>query len=139
MQTEHIIKLLAAHEEAILRKGFHSPNAALYLRADGSGWISNNGKPSIKSTYENTHRYQTSFSSLDGIQAAADRMEDDIESTTTPEEIERANFMRMLGQAIDKGKAIGVDVDFLNPLTETMKRLSENIIEHKAIEGENGE
>ncbi len=40
-------------------------------------------------------------------------------------------FMAKLGAVIDDGRALGVDVDFINPLTETMKRLSENVITHK--------
>lgn len=38
------------------------------------------------------------------------------------------NFMGALGKVIDLGRDLGVDVDFINPLTATMKRLSENVI-----------
>lgn len=41
---------------------------------------------------------------------------------------DKAEFARLLANAIDKGRAIGVEVEFLNPLTETMKRLSENAL-----------
>lgn len=41
-------------------------------------------------------------------------------------------FMGQLGKVIDSGRDLGVDVDFLNPLTETMKRLSENIVTYQA-------
>ena len=37
-------------------------------------------------------------------------------------------FMAALGRVIDKGRALDVPVDFLNPLTDAMKRLSANII-----------
>jgi hypothetical protein len=40
-------------------------------------------------------------------------------------------FMRDLGKLIDIGKDSGITVDYLNPLTETMKRLSENIITYQ--------
>lgn len=40
-------------------------------------------------------------------------------------------FMNQLGKVIDFGRDVGVDVDFINPLTETMKRLSENIITYQ--------
>lgn len=41
------------------------------------------------------------------------------------------DFMGHLGRLIDKGRENGIAVDFLNPLLDTMKRLSENIITHK--------
>jgi len=41
---------------------------------------------------------------------------------------DKAEFTRMLADTIDKGRAIGIEVEFLNPLTATMKALSENII-----------
>lgn len=37
-------------------------------------------------------------------------------------------FMSNLGKLIDVGRDYGIEVEFLNPLTETMNRLSENII-----------
>jgi len=40
-------------------------------------------------------------------------------------------FMAKLGAVIDDGRVLGVDVDFINPLVKTMKRLSENVITHK--------
>lgn len=41
------------------------------------------------------------------------------------------DFMGQLGNLIDVGKDLGIQVDYLNPLTETMKRLSENVITHQ--------
>lgn len=40
-------------------------------------------------------------------------------------------FMADLGRLIDDGRSVGIDVEYLNPLTETMKRLSENIITYQ--------
>lgn len=40
-------------------------------------------------------------------------------------------FMAKLGAVIDDGRALGVDVAFINPLTDTMKRLAKNAITHK--------
>lgn len=40
-------------------------------------------------------------------------------------------FMNKLGKLIDIGKDEGVAVDYLNPLLDTMKRLSENVITYK--------
>ena len=40
-------------------------------------------------------------------------------------------FMAKLGAVIDDGRAWGVDVAFINPLTDTMRRLAKNAITHK--------
>lgn len=41
------------------------------------------------------------------------------------------DFMGQLGKVIDSGRELGINVDYLNPLTDTMKRLSENILTHQ--------
>lgn len=41
------------------------------------------------------------------------------------------DFMGHLGKLIDTGRDLGIEVDYLNPLTDTMKRLSENILTHQ--------
>ena len=55
-----------------------------------------------------------------------------IESQKTPDELRKEKFIAQLGRVIDEGKEIGFDVDFMNPLVETMKRLSENVLEFRA-------
>lgn len=49
----------------------------------------------------------------------------------TQAEREHAAFVRQVGRLIDSGRDIGIDVAFLNPLTDMMTRLSENILEDK--------
>jgi hypothetical protein len=44
------------------------------------------------------------------------------------EETKRNQFLSALGGVIDLGKQLGIDVDYVNPLRDTMKRLSENVI-----------
>lgn len=41
------------------------------------------------------------------------------------------HFMGKLGHLIDAGKDEGIDLDYLNPLLDTMKKLSENVITYK--------
>ena len=58
-----------------------------------------------------------------------------LNSIPTKEDRDKADFMRSLANAIDKGKSIGIDVEFLNPLKETMQRISENALTHQAKVG----
>jgi hypothetical protein len=43
-------------------------------------------------------------------------------------EIEHAEFMKMVGRAIDRGHDMGIDVQFLNPLTAMMEALATNAL-----------
>jgi hypothetical protein len=43
----------------------------------------------------------------------------------------KAAFLSKLDEVIELGRKTGIEVDFVNPLVETMKRLSENIITHQ--------
>jgi hypothetical protein len=54
-----------------------------------------------------------------------------IEGLPSAKEARLHAFMADLGHLIDDGRSVGIDVEYLNPLTETMKRLSENIITYQ--------
>lgn len=45
-------------------------------------------------------------------------------------ELERDDFLNRLGQLIDEARRVDIPLDFINPLTEAMARLSENVLEH---------
>ena len=62
-----------------------------------------------------------------------------IESLPSAERAILHDFMGRLGRLIDIGKADGIAVDFLNPLLDSMKRLSENVITYKPTAGEVGD
>lgn len=51
-----------------------------------------------------------------------------ISEQPSAEEAKMNAFMKALGGVIDLGNRNGIEVDFLNPLVETMKRLSENAL-----------
>lgn len=54
-----------------------------------------------------------------------------IDAIPSKEELEHRAFMAQLGRLIDKGREVGVDVDFLNPLTAMMEKLATNALEDK--------
>ena len=47
-------------------------------------------------------------------------------------ELEHEEFMLMLGRVMDRAKDMGMDEHFINPLTDMMKRLASNALEHHA-------
>ena len=64
----------------------------------------------------------------DTIAEALENASEILEAIPTKEDRDHAEFTRLLANVIDKGRTIGIDVDFLNPLTEMMTKLSTNII-----------
>jgi hypothetical protein len=65
---------------------------------------------------------------LDGFDGLISDVEEYIEKQKSVLEIQQDAFVAAVGRLIDQGKEIGVDVKFLNPLTEMMDQLSFNII-----------
>lgn len=56
-----------------------------------------------------------------------------IHELPTAEQAKLNNFMGKLGKLIDAGKDDGIEVAYLNPLLESMKKLSENVITYKPV------
>lgn len=51
-----------------------------------------------------------------------------IDTLPSAEEAKLRQFMGALANVIDLGKSNGIEVEFMNPLAATMKKLSENIL-----------
>jgi ABC-type phosphate/phosphonate transport system substrate-binding protein len=62
------------------------------------------------------------------IEDAIKALRDAIDGLPSEEERNLREFQGDLGRLIDKGRAYGIDVDFVNPLIATAKRLAENAI-----------
>lgn len=54
-----------------------------------------------------------------------------INELPSAEQAKLHHFMGKLGKLIDAGKDDGIEVAYLNPLIESMKKLSENVITHQ--------
>lgn len=52
-----------------------------------------------------------------------------IRGLKTPEQRARELFLLEFGRTLDKARNLGFGVEFLNPLEESMRKLSENILE----------
>lgn len=54
-----------------------------------------------------------------------------VDAIPTAEERAHQAFTASLGRLIDQGREIGIEVDFLNPLTAMMEKLATNALEDK--------
>lgn len=80
-----------------------------------------------------TYSYEREYKSCSGysFQEAFDRAIALINDLPSAEQAILHEFMGKLGKLIDAGKSDGIAVDYMNPLVDSIKRLSENILTHK--------
>lgn len=127
MDTTEIQTRINAISKGMLEKGLRKPSAAfrqecnkqpeVYLR-----W----GDPTKPENAYNGDRYNFLIAETpDEVLAKA---EEYVVSLPPAEEARLKQFMGALANAIELGKDNGIDVDFLNPLQKTMKKLSSNIL-----------
>ena len=118
-------RLCRIHERLAVKIGgqpWNGPRAS--ITSDGSVHITLNNTWSKGTEAIASVGGDTFAETLDAADAFIDTM-------PTPEERALQDFMKAVATAIEKGRDAGVDLAYLNPLSETMKRLSENAITHQ--------
>lgn len=109
-------------------KGMVKPEVTLMIEANARLSISMNWvKPYSVNEWDRVYK---SFSGKD-FQEALGEATKFIKKLPSAEQAKLQNFMSKLGSVIDAAKDDGIAVDYLNPLLDTMKRLSENVITYK--------
>lgn len=131
MDMSEIQARLSAMVKASLAKGKREPEATVFVNSDASPsvmlkWARTAADPERGYDAKNVTHY------LSGdIAEILNNADDLIASLPSPEEAKMAEFTAHLAKTIELGHANGIDVEFVNPLTEAMKRLSENAITHQ--------
>ena len=80
--------------------------------------------------YSTEHKEYIRCDIAEGWDAVFVKVEKYIEGLKSVEDKKREEFVAAVGRLIDQGRDIGIEVDFLNPLTQMMEKLSSNIITH---------
>lgn len=98
-----------------------------------NAWFNAEADPSIYMHWEEDGcpYGRTELGRGEDIAEALQNARDIIEAIPPKADRDKAEFTRLLANVIDKGRSIGIEVDYLNPLTETMKRLSENALTYQ--------
>jgi len=113
--------------DAMLAKGMRAPKATVMIRSMQDTCVH-------MAWADTSQTYGESYDTFtgDGVGEAFELAEAFVANRPTPEQARLNEFMASLGKVIDFGKTAGIEVEFLNPLVRTMKKLSENIITHEA-------
>jgi len=84
-------------------------------------------KPFTKNDWERSYE----FGIGNTFEEAAVNALEVIAKLPTREEANLQHFMAGLGKLIDQGKDAGIGIDYLNPLLDSMKKLSDNAITYQ--------
>jgi hypothetical protein len=119
-------------QNLISEKGYIKPQVNLYVN-----WLSCN-EITAKIGYRASEFScdTTSFPGVgvdEGWEALIAKVEAEIAEIKPVADKKREEFVAAVGKLIDQGRDIGIEVDFLNPLTEMMKSLSSNIITNQPL------
>lgn len=126
MDTAEIKAELESIEALMVDRGFVNPSAKFSIRflCDGySAWIDYRLSKDGDSMSHHCH-------SAKSPEAAIKELRHYCATTKTPDKMAKEAFCAKLGRLIDEGRKVGIEVEMMNPLTEAMKALSTNILEH---------
>jgi hypothetical protein len=124
MKSNDILREINRLENLLTNKGFTSPKIEISVGFSTRELTSNIAYKAGGSTeYQFIH-----LEADDGFEALIQDTEDYINGLKSVAEIQKDAFIASVGRLIDQGREIGVEVDFLNPLTALMDKLSSNII-----------
>ncbi|WP_376742478.1 hypothetical protein [Ensifer canadensis] len=127
MDHIEIQKRVNALSKAMLAKGLRQPSAAFRIECNKQCEIYLRWKDvtKVEDIYSND---EFKFIGGDTPEDAFTKASAYVDELPTADEARMRQFMGALANVIDLGKKNGVEVEFLNPLQATMKKLSENIL-----------
>ena len=128
MDTTEIQKRLDRMPAAMAAKGKRMPNAEYRIEANAASCITLRWAKA-KSNWADEFNYIRGESPADILR----NTDEFIAALPTAEETRMKEFMTALSDVIELGRKSGVEVEFVNPLVETMKRLSSNIITDQRV------
>lgn len=123
MDIKEIKRRLDALAAGMLAKGVPEPEARLNIESNVTDFSVVLSWPDKKRFREYEYFRGTITEALDAAAAY-------VAALPTPEQTRMTAFMASLGETIELGKKADIDVEMVNPLVETMKRLSKNALTH---------
>ena len=127
MDTTEIQTRINAISKGMLEKGLRKPSASFRQEC--------NKQPEVYLRWEDPTKPDTAFRNdrysflmAETPAEVLTKAEHFVSSLPSAEDARLKQFMGALANAIELGKDNGIDVDFLNPLQNTMKKLSDNIL-----------
>lgn len=114
-------------EKKILDKGYIVPSVTFKINWLGDD-LSASLSYQINSEYDSKKHVYPKGSVKNGWEPIIKQMDDHIDAMISVKEAKKNEFISAMGRLIDQGREIDIDVEYMNPLTEMMGKLSTNII-----------
>ena len=111
---------------AMVRKGLAQSKASADFNSNAQPCVSMHWKDA-REAYGTAY----SFNRADTLTEAFEKAEGVVAAMPDAAERKLHEFMGALGKVIDLGRDNGIEVEFLNPLVELSKKLSENALTHR--------
>lgn len=128
MNADEIQSRLDTLAKAMTAKGLREPEARCSFVSQADSYVYLKWKDVTKLA---TNPYQSDeykhFNKM-GLEQAFHEATIFVDELPSLEEARMTQFMGALGKVIDLGKDNGIEVEFINPLTKMMKKLSDNIL-----------
>ena len=133
--VQYLLSELEAMERSLSLKGCYRPSVYAQINLTDSSFMSIYAqyRPDPNSwetvdTRVHLERYEKDALTDESLDTALREIQEWVTNVKPEEERKREEFLASLGRLIDRGRSIGIEVDFLNPLVESMRQLSENIL-----------
>lgn len=125
-----MIEAVKALKDTLVKREFLDPEVTLELST--KDWKPCRVEVQFKVRSDSTYTYKTFYADaaheVDDVVGEAEAY---ISTLKSKAEMEHEEFMAMLGRVMDRAKDMGLDSDFINPLTSMMKKLATNALEDK--------
>lgn len=125
-----MIAAVKALKDTLVKREFLDPEVTLELST--KDWKPCRVEVQFKVRSDSTYTYKTFYADdaheVDDVVGEAEAY---ISTLKSKAEMEHEEFMAMLGRVMDRAKDMGLDSDFINPLTSMMKKLATNALEDK--------
>ena len=124
MKASDILREIVRLEKLLTNKGFTAPKIEISVGFSTRELTANIAyKAGCNVEYQFIH-----VEADDDFESLIQDTEDYINGLKSVQEITKDAFIASVGRLIDQGREIGIEVEFLNPLTTMMDKLSSNII-----------
>lgn len=125
MTLNELQNAIDAMTPLLVEKGWKQPEATLSIEANRVPRVY------LSRTMADYQRDYQFIAPGDTMEETLDNAREFIADLPDPEEARKQEFITQLAALIDLGRENGIDLAFVNPLQETMKRLAENALTHE--------
>lgn len=129
MNVTEIQKRLDKLVSAMGAKGMSQPSANVIIKSHQQPALSLDWKSQSEAKLGSDGAYE--YFRGDSLRDLFDRADQWVAERPSPEEAKLREFMSAVGKAADMGRELGIEADFVNPLTVLMKTLSENALTYQ--------